>query len=131
MSVISYRTRINRNDSSSYNEKLIVLNIKTLADRRVVFDLVFLFKIVNYLVHTPELLSRVDLLIPRTSNRRSFATFYVKFQSTNRARNTPIIRMMSSFNKLLCLNNSSVGLVNLDIFHCTLNQFKTFLYAQL
>ena len=63
----------------------------SLADRRKINDMKFLFKIVNGYLNCPELLNCLNFNVPHCRTR--FAnTFYIPFQRTNYALGSLINR---------------------------------------
>ena len=69
-------------DQVSYSDLRIILNVQTLNCRRKVFDLLFLFKIINFYINCPELLSLLNIHVPQRSNR-NFNLFYTNHHRTN------------------------------------------------
>ncbi|XP_060878360.1 uncharacterized protein LOC132950803 [Metopolophium dirhodum] len=94
---ISYKCNIPRKPHSQYTPLLNQLNMTTLAERRKIIDLKFLYKIVNGFLNCPELLSCLNFNIPHCRTR-SANTFYISFQRTNYALCSPINRLMKITN---------------------------------
>ena len=95
-----------------YLDILKLLNIPTLENRRIMLDLIFLFKIVNGMIDSPELLQRIILKVPQR-NTRCKDLFHLEFQRTNYCLNRPIRRMCQQGNSM-----------DVDFFSMSLNSFK-------
>lgn len=95
-----------------YFEILKLLNIPTLENRREILDLFFLFKVVNGLIDSPQLLEKVDFRIPKR-NTRCKDIFYLKCHNTNYCHNKPIQRLINTGNK-----------AQIDFFSTSLSTFK-------
>ncbi|KAG8240577.1 hypothetical protein J6590_105723, partial [Homalodisca vitripennis] len=67
-------------------------NLQSLYHRRIIFDLLFLFRLINGLVDCPALLEMVDLSVPRGT--RSRTVFCRKFLPTNYACNSGVARIL-------------------------------------
>ncbi|KAG8282518.1 hypothetical protein J6590_036482 [Homalodisca vitripennis] len=67
-------------------------HLQSLYHRRIIFDLIFLFKLINGLVDCPALLEMVDLSVPRGT--RSRTVFCRKFLPTNYACNSGVARIL-------------------------------------
>ena len=89
-----------------YDQRLRLLQLQPLWVRRIYFDLIFLYKIANGLVHT----SSISGLVMRINNKniRNMNLFAVKTYDVEAARNSPIPRMMKQYNDMFrsenCLN---------------------------
>ena len=60
------------------------LNIQTLESRRGVFDACFLHGIINGLIDTPNLLSKLTFMVPSSSRTtRSQITLYIQGSDVN------------------------------------------------
>ena len=113
---LSFNCGIQRQPHSSYQPLLSLSNIETLETRRKRSDLCFIFKLINGQVYCPELLSSLSFLVPNRSTRQ-LNTFYVSFQSTNYARNSPMNRVMEL-----------VNIFHVDLFSCTtIDTFNVYL----
>lgn len=91
-------------------------NLRTLEQRRIMIDVIYLYKILNYLVDCPELLSQIPLRI-NTNNTRCKDIFRVSHTSTNIQKNTPINRMMR-------LGNFAAYEADIDFFADSLTIIK-------
>ncbi|XP_046666385.1 uncharacterized protein LOC124358136 [Homalodisca vitripennis] len=67
-------------------------HLQSLYHRRIIFDLLFLFKLMNGLVDCPVLLEMVDFSVPRGT--RSRTVFCRKFLPTNYACNSGVARIL-------------------------------------
>lgn len=90
------------------------LNLPPSRERRNIFGLAFLFKIVNGIIECPSLLSGISLNVPYYFGLRYPLTFNIPFHRTSYGVNSPIDRYLSMLNNL-----------NLDIFNMGLAKFKT------
>ncbi|KAG8307202.1 hypothetical protein J6590_028479 [Homalodisca vitripennis] len=88
-------------------------NLQSLYHRRIIFDLLFLFKLINGLVDCPALLEMVDLSVPRGT--RSRTVFCRKFLPTNYACNSGVARI---------LRHGGVWSRQVDFFLGSLSPFK-------
>jgi hypothetical protein len=75
---ISYKCNIPRKPHSQYTSLLNQLSMTSLAVRRKIIDLKFLYKIVNGFLSSPELLSCLNFNVPHFRTR-SANTFYIPF----------------------------------------------------
>ncbi|KAG8243025.1 hypothetical protein J6590_053239 [Homalodisca vitripennis] len=66
--------------------------LQSLYHRRIIFDVLFLFRLINGLVDCPALLEMVDLSVPRGT--RSRTVFCRKFLPTNYACNSGVARIL-------------------------------------
>jgi hypothetical protein len=89
--------------------------MKTLESRRIFYDLLFLFKIVNSIFDSPELVGLIEFRVPNRDTRNS-DTFHCRSIATNYIRHTLVPRLHSSAN---------LYLQNIDIFNINMNEFKT------
>lgn len=92
-------------------EQLFLL--QPLHHRRAIFDLVFLYKLINGLVDCPNLLALIDLCIPRGT--RSLTVFNRRFLPTYYAYNSGLARLQR-------LGSMTSGRV--DFFHGSVSSFK-------
>lgn len=120
---IQYRSNI----KESYDESLKAHNLLTLFNRRKMFDIVFLFKILNHIVDSPTLLSKVCFLsrvrLPLRSSRTS-SLFVPPRLRKNYTRNTFIFRSTNTYNK-------QFNVIDLDLFNVSLNTLKQILIKML
>lgn len=94
-----------------YTDILILLNLKTLEERRVHSDIIFIFKLINGFIVCPDLLNIINFNVP-TRILRNQHTFNIQHHSTNYGRNSPIDRSLRAINDY-----------NLNIFGCSLARF--------
>lgn len=82
-----------------YSSVRSFLNLPTLASRRDLADISFLYKLLNTLIDAPYLLRYIQLNVPAYNNRTS-PLFYLPPLSTNYLKNSPLPRAMALCNKL-------------------------------
>lgn len=109
-------------DEYTYNDILLKLNMQTLQTRRMVSDICFLHKIINFKINCSELLQLINF---NTNSRRvrNNNTFNVPFHPTNYGKNDPITRMVNYGNLIkdridlfaLSYNGLKFKLCNCDI----------------
>lgn len=92
-------------------------SIQSLASRRNLRDQIFLYKIINNLIDSPYLLSKIIFKCPR-SNARQKHTFYVPLCRTNYVKNNFIVRATTEYNKKF---------IQFDIFHEKLTKYRRLL----
>lgn len=107
----SYRVGIPY-DCINYKEMERSLNIQSLAERREIFDIIFLYKLLHSTISCSELLKKINIHVP-PKNTRFHQSFVTDWQRTNYSFNSPLQRLMRSANKL-----------NFDIYDCTYSQLK-------
>lgn len=90
-----------------------LLNLTPLENRRVVFDIYTLFKIINNKIDAPDLLALVGFHIPSRESRNK-TLFHIPCHRTNYSVNSPLTRMcvransvMQRCNKVDFFNDSS------------------------
>ena len=88
-------------------------HLMTLADRRVLSDILFLFKTLNSIIQSPEVLAEIGFNVPQRSLRAN-DFFYIPFKNTFSAQSSPICRIMKHGNMF----------TDIDYFHMTLNEVK-------
>lgn len=71
----------------------------SLAKRRELACVTFLYRILNFSIDCPDLLSQMNLAVPRLSSRGS-ATFYCPAARINLMMKSPIYRMFNHLNRL-------------------------------
>ncbi|KAL1448351.1 hypothetical protein WDU94_015562 [Cyamophila willieti] len=107
-------TRIENHD---YTEILSTNNMCTLQQRRIMLDVIFLYKILNFLVDCPDLLHQVELRV-NVSNTRNKDIFHLKNAPSNISKNSPMNRMLS-------LGNRVTSDLDVDFFNDTIGIIKT------
>ena len=101
-------------------------SVLPLRDRRVISDLTMLFRIMKGLAFAPELYSNIEF----HNNRRTLRfneLFSVPFRSTNHGQNSPLGRMVRSFNDH-CNDAAYFGLSVCSFKHRIKSQFLHSLY---
>jgi hypothetical protein len=93
-------------------------NLAPLQDRRIFFDVIFLYKIINSVYDEPELLNKICIRIP-TRTTRNTDTFHVDTHASNYIRNTVMPRVhilanrylgsINVFNTFISLRNAIEG----------------------
>lgn len=117
---LSYASKLCRT-VLSYESRLTHFNITTLANRRDAADIVFLHKIINGGIDCPNLLSKLNLVVHRSSSRLQHRmTFCLDTCNTVYAKNSPLYRMCSAYNKICH---------DLDIFDTSTKNVKRFFFT--
>lgn len=113
---IFYKNLLNLPDNFIYHyiDMLKLINLDSLASRRMQFDLLFTFKSMNGLNSADGYIHHYNFELP--SRTRSHHTFALNTSNTNIGLNSPFNRLMSSFN-IYC--------DNLDLNLISLSSFKT------
>ncbi|XP_044761984.1 uncharacterized protein LOC123319186 [Coccinella septempunctata] len=88
-------------------------HLLSLEDRRTYYACIFVYKLVNYLVDSPGLLSQLNFHVPRV-NSRFGQCFYLATPRTNALRRSPLFSMCNRFN--LCCRNMDANSVGLSRF---------------
>lgn len=91
----------------------INLSLPSLSSRRLIADLVFLYKLINGVTDCPYLLHLVNFRTP--SPTRAQCLFELKLRSTNYLRHSPIPRMLRAGNEVCNL---------VDFFSDSLGTFR-------
>uniref|UniRef100_A0A8D9DUI3 Uncharacterized protein n=2 Tax=Cacopsylla melanoneura TaxID=428564 RepID=A0A8D9DUI3_9HEMI len=100
----------------NYDDIMKDQEIVTLKDRRIMQDLIFLFKLIHNEVYSPELLYQLNFKV-NTKNTRNKDIFKLKKNRTN-------IGEFSPLNRLQILGNKASD-VGFDLFQCNfLNEIK-------
>jgi len=81
-----------------YDAVIDRLGIQSLADRRITINKVFLLKLINGSINSPELLSKVNFKIPCVQVRSSYP-FTIPLCTKNYSRNKPLNMMMRIANE--------------------------------
>lgn len=81
----------------SYNYLLNEFNYISLANRRKLFALGYLFKLCHNMIDNPVFLSKLNFYIPRINSRNSI-TFINKRANTNHLLNSPLYNMCATYN---------------------------------
>lgn len=110
---IRYVKYKNRRVDMSSSQVLAMLNMRPLDDRRIISDLITLFKIMNCF-DCPELLGLIDIRVPCHKTRNS-DTFHLDTYSYNYSQNAPLTRLHR-------LGNTYGGQV--DIFHTSIEKIR-------
>jgi hypothetical protein len=106
----------------TYYERLTQSNLESLCDRRTLYGLTFLYKLVNGTIRTKSLES-INLY---AGNRlRNQEIFRLKTSNNNVSFNSPLNRMMRSYNAI----NREV--TEVDLFSNTLSQFRALIRSHL
>ena len=116
----AFRLGVGRNRSDhEYTNITIKLDVPSLETRRIVADLLLLYKVLNYIVDSPGLLETTRLRIPRVNSRQS-EIFYVPHYRTNVARNSWHPPALSYANRVL-----GEGADSVDFFSSSMGAFTT------
>ncbi|CAF4930014.1 unnamed protein product [Pieris macdunnoughi] len=82
----------------SYNDRLLHFHLKSLRHRRELLDIMFLYKLINGILDTPDILSRVNISVPKKLQRFAKPPFRIKFAKSNLGQNAPLNRSLRSYN---------------------------------
>lgn len=105
---------------SPYNVRLQFFKMCTLRDRRIIQDVCLLHKILNHNIDSVSNLTPISLNVPSRYPRYPINKILdLPFCKTNTGMTSPVCRMCREYNSL----NTQVN--GLDIFHDSLNCFKT------
>ena len=94
-------------------------NLQTLDNRRKVSSISFLYKLMNNMINSPDLLNQINIYAPvyRTRNPISL---YIDKRRTNYYNNSPVINMCRLYNQIR---------LQFDIWNlCPINKVKSVLY---
>lgn len=106
----------------SYDSRLKYFKMSTLEERRRITDVVFLHKLVNGIIDSPNLLERIKLIVPRSSSRlHCRKTFNLPYCHANYGHHSAVYRMCSFYNSI-CSKT--------DIFGSSVSSFKRLLYSE-
>ena len=108
---IAYKLNVSH-DVVGYDFLLGVCNLETLEKRRQNYDLCLLYKIVNNLIDSPDLLEQISYHVPARDTRQN-VLFDIEFHRTNYGFHSPLTRMMR-------LGNDC----SLDMSHLSYSVFK-------
>lgn len=105
---------------TTYDSRLAYFKLTSLEFRRSVADILFLHKIINGKIDSPELLEKVELIVPRSCSRlHNRKTFNLPSCRTNYAQHSPLYRMCSAYNAICH---------DVDIFGDSINTFKKYFF---
>lgn len=98
-----------------YSNDLLLsrFDMQSLKNRRTIMFLIFLYKLVNYAIDCPTLLSKINFKIPRLEARQN-VLFYCPTSHTNVKQKSPIYISMELYNTLSD---------RCDIFNSSLNNY--------
>lgn len=111
MRYIGYKLSI-PSDTLDYNEVMKILNMKSLHERRIIYDRLFIFKLLNNYIVCPELLGFININVPARILRET-NVFSLEHHRTAYGQFSSINRMMALSNGIEC-----------DIFNCSLQRIK-------
>lgn len=102
----------------SYEDRLKYFKILSLTDRRRMLDLVFLYKLANGILDTPELLSSLCFSTPSRLSRPSrYQLLKTSMCKSNLGQNAPLNRLIREFNKYAKSND-------IDLFTDSIGKFR-------
>ncbi|WP_219823741.1 hypothetical protein, partial [Enterobacter cloacae complex sp. 2DZ2F20B] len=80
-----------------YPEDLLLkrINLPFLSCRRSYFSVIFLFKLIHYLIDSPELLNNINFAVP-AFNKRLHNVFFISKFKTNIVSNSSIHQMITT-----------------------------------
>lgn len=100
-------------ETSQYYIFLKECNRMSLENRRIKFDVTTLFKIINYKIDPQLFIRKIKFSVPQKPCRK-IQTFYIENCQTNYKLNSPLNRLMLSYDNYFS---------NTDIFHQALHNF--------
>lgn len=108
---------------ATYDLRLKYFKLVTLRNRRLIIDLLFLYKIVNALVDCGDILAEIKFSVPRCYPRQYISRLlFTPLPRTNLLMHSPLFRICSDYNRV------SAEIQALDIFGDSLARFKQKLY---
>jgi len=90
---MAFKYNIIRVPHSPYQSLLHFFDITSLSEGREIYDIKFLFKLVNGFINNPEILGYFNFNVPQYRTR-STTMFYVCIHKTNYVSSFPINRIM-------------------------------------
>lgn len=96
---MAFKCNLNRMPHSPYEPLLRYFDIGSLSERRKIFDMKFLFKLVIGYINCPEILGFLNFYVPQCRTR-STTMFYIYTHKTNYMSASPMNRIMSIANDL-------------------------------
>lgn len=96
---LTYKITNNYPKFDSYDDLMKQLGYKSLAKRRVIAVLLFIYKLFNNRIGSPNLLSLFNLSVPNPSTRPKYVTFYCSRSRTQQHSNSPVLKSIKIFNK--------------------------------
>lgn len=110
INVLNYR--FNRNlYYESYENRLSHYNLKKLCSRRIVFSVLFLYKLLNNTINSSYILGKIFFSISQYFSRSS-NLFYISSCHTNSACNSPIRMIQKNYNDYF----SHIDLFNISLY---------------
>lgn len=97
------------------SELLNRFTVNSLANRRVISQLIFLYKVIHNFIDCSDILDRVNFHVPRLSSRHR-ALFSTSTPRTNVQRFSPLFQVCDNYNNLA---------KQFDIFHCSVASIKS------
>ncbi|KAG7308770.1 hypothetical protein JYU34_006003 [Plutella xylostella] len=105
-----------------YTDRLKLFNMISLDQRRTFLGQTFLFKLLNDQIDSPNLLSKINIRVPRTSARVcNLQPLFVAHTCTKYTGNSPLNNLCKSYNSLFSNLFADHGF---DIFSNSFNKFK-------
>lgn len=102
----------------TYDARLEYYKSFPLSSRRKAADLIFLFKIINGMIDSPDILDKIALVVPRPASRPiNRKSLVVTKSRTNYGCNAPVDRLCRTYNDIC---------QELDIFNTTVASIKSF-----
>lgn len=105
--------------NNSYEKNLLQYNITSLESRRIISDMIFLYKIVNNNIDCPAIVQLFNLNVPSRLPRKPQALFNVTVYKSNLGKFSPLARLAHNYNDL------SSKISGLDIASNSLSAFKS------
>ncbi|CAH2094536.1 unnamed protein product [Euphydryas editha] len=113
----------NSNRNFSYKRALEGFKLTSLESRRIISDLVFLFKLFNSTIYSPQLLSKLFIRVPARMPRKPIPLFVPPRRRTVLGSHSPIARITKQYNE--CAGSSDTDLCAVSLY-----KFKNHLFQK-
>ena len=117
-SFMAFKCNLTRLRHSPYATPLHYFDIGSLSERRNIYDMTFLFKLVNGYINCPEVLGFLNLYVPQYRTNSS-TMFYVFTYKTNYASAFPMENRI-----MLIVNDFKIDLFNFNSIESFNNNIK-------
>ena len=118
--ILCYRIKPGRS-CLNYRDRLLKFKVQPLESRRIIFDLVYLYKITHSIIDSPELLAHISLNIKFSARRSNEVNlFSLQIYKNNISYYNPLTRMARQYNEMAKSNHNLV-----DIFCHNIKKFIT------
>ncbi|CAF4889082.1 unnamed protein product [Pieris macdunnoughi] len=116
--ILCYRIKPGRSNLN-YCDRLLKFKVQPLESRRIIFDLVYLYKITHSIIDSPELLAHISINIKFSARRSSEVNlFSLQIYKNNISYYNPLTRMARQYNEMAKSNHLLVDIFchNINIF---------------